>query len=272
MAPATADRLIAFARRARAETPEIGSLECASWPEEARASAALVWSRRGIAEAQSVALAERIREHIARVSGSDRDALIEACDRLLEDERRHVALARAFLERLGGRAPRSPPGIAPDRAEPWQRFLLRCVLTGLAVCETVSAMRFATVREHTDLAVPRACIESFLRDEIAHARLGFLLLPTVLEERAAGIGRDAMMEEVRIELRSTFRHLDLEVGMDAERRGIVLVRRPQPPMNPGVVEPALDALALRRAIRRAVIPRLARLGIDAAPMWTARWA
>ena len=68
----------------------------------------------------------------------------------------------------------------------------------------MSAAGFAVVRAHTDLAIPRACIELFLRDEIAHARLGIELLPAVLAHRAGVVGPSAARAE-HAELRGTFR-------------------------------------------------------------------
>ena len=246
--------------------PSLAGVEPATWPAPAVHAAVLVWSRRVRNEAQSVALAHELRA----VVGSDDPVLAAALDRLADDEQSHVELATAFLAVLGA-APPPPEPALPDHPEPPTLRALRCVLTGLAVCETVSAMRFATVRAHTDLAAARACIELFLRDEIAHARLGFLLLPGAIAARAAEVG-DAVTGEIERELGATFRHLDLVVGLDAERRGLVLARRAQPPCNAGVVEPALDALAFRDAITRTIVPRLTRLGIDAGTIWSQRWS
>lgn len=267
---ATADRLIAFARRPRDPAPPIDALDLGGWPDEALAVAKIVWSRRVVNETHSVELARHLARAVASTPLAS-DALDRALARLEDDEQRHVELASTFLARLGAAPPAVAPAIAQGAGEPGSLFLLRCVLTGLAVCETVSAVRFAMVRRHTDLAIPRACIELFLRDEIAHARLGFLLLPDVVAEHAAREGRARADADVASELRATFRHLDLVVGLDADRRGIALVERPQPERNPGVVEPALDAIALRSAITRTVVPRLAALGIDAAPAWQQRW-
>nr|MDQ3036751.1 hypothetical protein [Myxococcota bacterium] len=197
--------------------------------------------------------------------------LTAALARLADDERSHVELASAFLTRIGAPVPDVAPAPASTGDEAASLFLLRCVTTGLAVCETVSAVRFAVVRAHTDLAIPRTCIELFLRDELAHARLGMELLPGVLSHHASVVGERAARADLDAELRATFRHLDLVIGMDAERRGIALEARPQPPCNAGVVEPALDALALRDAVTRAIVPRLARLGVDAGPIWAGRW-
>lgn len=272
--PATADadeRLRAFASRRSGRAPNLHALDASDWPAPALAATALVWGRRVVNETRSVELAEQLASAFER-AGLMRAPIEAAIARLASDERSHVELATAFLARIGAPPPRVTPAIAPPTGEPPSLFLLRCVATGLAVCETVSAVRFAVVRAHTDLAVPRACIELFLRDEIAHARLGFLLLPRVIAHHASVVGAAEAASDLASELRATFRHLDLVVGLDADRRGIRLEARPQPPCNAGVVEPALDALALRDAIDRTIVPRLSRLGIEAAPIWASRWS
>lgn len=207
-------------------------------------------------------------------SGLQLAGMESAIARLEEDERAHVALCQAFLRRIG--AHDEPEGAqlkarAADAEMPSLR-LLRYVLTGLAISESVSALRFAVVRAHTDLPLPRACIDLFLRDESAHARLGFVLLPAVLTHHRDHAGIEGAASDIDAELRSTFRHLDLAVGLDAQRRKLVLHARPQPTENPGVVEPALDALALYRGMERTIIPRLERLGVAAVSAWRDRWA
>jgi hypothetical protein len=256
--------------------PSLDALDPSAWPEPALAATSLVWRRRVVNEVRSVELAVELVRAYERCSLCA-VPIAAALALLAEDERRHVELASAFLARIGASAPEShdvagDDGGARDDDDVSSLFLLRCVATGLVVCETVSAARFAVVRTHTDLAVPRACIELFLRDELAHARLGFVLLPGVLAHRARVVGAAQAASDLAAELGATFRHLDVVVGLDAERRGIRLEARPQPPCNAGVVEPALDAIAFRDAITRTVVPRLARIGVDAGAIWSERWA
>ncbi len=272
--PATADeldaRLRAFAGRRRAAAPSLDRLDPSGWPEAALAATVLVWSRRVVNERRSVELALEMARALERTP-LGASSLAPALARLADDERGHVDLASAFLARLGAPVPDAEPEPAGGTLEPTHTFLLRCATTGLAVCETVSAVRFAMVRRHTDLTIPRVCIEHFLRDEIAHARLGFAVLPTVLAHHSRMTDEHATSLALASELRETFRHLDVVVGLDADRRGLRLTERPQPPCNAGVVEPALDAIAFRAAITGTVIPRLARLGVDAATIWAKRW-
>ncbi len=276
--PATVEaRLAAFARRPRPIAPSLHALDAAAWPEPAREAARLAWTRRVAGESQSVEVAIALREAYVQ-SGVTLAHVDDAIARLEDDERAHVALCCAFLRAIGSAPPEGAqtPPLEDDDRTPSLRFL-SYVLTGLAICESVSALRFAAVRAHTDLPVPRACIDHFLRDETAHARLGFDLLPIALAHHSRVAGAATAARDVARELRETFRHLDLVVGLDAERRGMPLVARAQPDSNPGVVEPALDALALYRGVERSIAPRLDRLGLDrlgvsASTAWKARWA
>lgn len=280
--PATAEeRLASFAQRPRAIAPSLHTLDAASWPEPARRAALLAWTRRVASESQSVEIAVELRAAHARAAhargGPTSPHVEDAIARLEDDERAHVALCRAFVQAIGGA--RAPDAVAPpiegdDRAPSLR--VLSYVLTGLAICESVSALRFATVRAHTDLPVPRACIDLFLRDETAHARLGFDLLPIALADHARAVGAAAATRDVTAELRETLRHLDLVVGLDAQRRGLSLVARAQPSGNPGVIEPQLDALTLYRGMERTIAPRLDRalapLDVSASRAWLTRWS
>ena len=257
--------LAAFAGRRRAPAPLLSALDAC--PEEALPAARIVWRRRVVNEALSVDLARRLREAWARLGGGAETA--EALARLEEDEIAHVELATAVLSRLGDAALPAPPP-PPAEGEPAAIAFARLVLTGLAVCEAVSAARFAAVREHTDLPVFRACIEVFLRDERAHAELGFTLLPEVIARLSASLGPARAALLAAAELEAAFGYLDRVVGLDLERQGGPPPARPQPQGNPGVVEPAIDAIAFYGAIHGEVIPRLEALGLPAQRAWEAR--
>jgi hypothetical protein len=258
-------RLETLTQRRRHPTPEL-KISIEGWPPEMLAAARWVWARRVFNETGSIQIASRLRS-TATAAGVTEPALVAALVRLEEDEAHHAALARSVLELLGGQMPAAPPN-APE-GDPSEGFL-RLVLVGLGVCETVSAARYAAVRTHTDRPVFRDCIELFLRDEIVHSELGFLLLPTALARLAEEIGSNAVPAFVHRELRAVFRELDQTIGLNAERRGGLEPPRPQPPENPGVVEPAVDARAFYEAVHETILPRLERLGIAAAKAWAER--
>jgi hypothetical protein len=261
-------RLEAVTCRGRSRRPEI-AFTTEGWPPEMVQAAQWVWGRRVFNEAGSVQIATRLRA-VASAEGISDPAIASALERLEEDERVHQEIASAVLARLGGVAPRLPePSPASDDQPALE--LARLVLIGLSVCETVSAARYAAVRSHTDRPVFRQCIELFLRDEVVHSELGFLLLPLALERLQEKLGQAEARAFVQRELRGVFRELDQTIGLDASRRGGLPPARPQPPDNPGVVEPAVDARAFYEAVEATILPRLELLTIGATGVWERRW-
>jgi hypothetical protein len=274
----TIHELGAFAQRRLARRPDLGSLDPDDLAEPALLVARIVWTRRVVNERASVELARRLRA-LGQAAASDLRALDaelaaaidSALARFEDDEAAHAELVTAVLERLGGSVPPVREALRPrPLAAPTITFV-REVLTGMAICETVSAARYAAVHRATDLSTPRACIDLMLRDEVAHARLGFTLLPVAIAA-ARRIADDAVVDEVIAEeLVATFRELDLVVGMDSDRRGQRPTARRQPSNNPGIVEPASDAVAFYAAIESRIVPRLEAIGVAAEQAWRERW-
>lgn len=261
--------LDAFSHRKRITTPNLDLLD--HCPEEALAVARIVWHRRVVNETRSVAIAQALQQLANRVETLG-PHLVEAFKRLEEDEATHVELASAVLNRIG----LSNIAIPADTTtlvfpkEPAVASLMRLVLTGLCICESVSASRFACVREHTDLAAFRACIELFYRDELTHAELGFVIAPHVAKVLHSELGKERASAFIQDELRSTFGEMDRVVGLNLERSGGVPPERPQPTPNPGVVEPALDARSFYQSIHHDIVPRLEALGFPANEAWKTR--
>jgi len=240
---------IAERRRRRPElplAPDVGVLA-----EEAKAAARLVWARRYVNEAASVRLGERLRRNLrgAGLPAEVERAADAALARLVEDEQRHVELATEVLVALGASLPAGEGVALRALGESPVERLLHDVTVGLLLCESVSASRFASVWAATDLPAFRERIGVFLRDEIAHARLGVVLLPPALEAYAARAGEEAARGFVVGSLESAIAELVVVVAGGA-RPGDLPPPRPQPTQNPGVVEPAVDARALYRALTR----------------------
>lgn len=260
--------LVALTERPLAPLVDLADLDVENLDPAARDAARIVWGRRIANETASVEVARRLaRTSAALELGAD---VAAALARLERDEQLHAELSVAFAERLGPPfAPRTTE-LAPLADESAVASWTRQVLTALCVCESVSAERYAAVREHTDVAPARAVIDVFLRDEVVHAKLGFVLLPDALERLARAVSEGAATSLVDAELSMVFRELDLAIGLDAERRGM-----PDPGVlpagNPGVVTPAMDALAFYDAIEGRIVPRLEACGIAASRLWRARW-
>lgn len=224
-------------------------------------------------EALSVLVARELRA-VAPRDVDDASGIDAALARLEADEDAHVRLAWGVVARLERAGLEEPPPIASEpRTSPEEpdaiRFA-RLVLTGLAVCESVSAARFEDVLAATDLPPFDRAINVFLRDEKAHAELGFVLVPIALDGLRRSLGEAPARLLVASELAATFGHLDHAVGLDLERRGPLPEPGKQPRRNPGVVEPLVDALAFYRAIDTRVLPRLERLDVPAREAWSAR--
>jgi hypothetical protein len=247
--------------------PRAADFEPTALPAEAIAVARVVWARRVTNETGSCEVARRL---VATARALLLDApVIAALARLEEDEVRHADLAREMLAVLGRADFVAEDVLAPLPEESAERSFVRQVVAALAVAETVSASRYAAVREATDLPIPRAFIDLFLRDEVLHGRLGFALLPLALERLAAREGQEAARAFATNVLRESLGALDRTVGQDAERRGMPEAR-PQPTSNPGVVEPAIDTLAFYDAVERTILPSFAAAGIDARVAWASR--
>ena len=259
--------LRSFAHRRAVPLPELDGSFGDTCPAAALEVARIVWTRRLVNESLSVDLARQLIDVAARLAALD-PIVVDALARLEADEVNHVTLVGRVLARLGitGAKPAAVPQAADERPE---LAFARLVLTGLCVCETVSAARFAAVREHTDLASFRACIELFHRDELTHAELGFVLLPEAIDRLR--VSRGAATSDVLLdELCGAFGHLDRVVGLELERTGGPPPARPQPLDNPGVVEPAIDARAFYHAIHQEIVPRLERAGLPAQVAWEHR--
>src|SRR4029079_7197441 len=105
-------------------------------------------------ERASVELARRLQRP-AKGAGLDSAHVGAALIRLEQDESVHGTLAAAMLQRMEASVSSEVPALRLLQ-DPPASALLREVLTGLVICETISAMRFAFVLRATDLEVPRA--------------------------------------------------------------------------------------------------------------------
>ena len=258
-----------FTQRRRLDRPAIAQFDPSELPPEAHAAAVLVWSRRLTNETASCEVARRL-ETTARTLGLDKTVL-GALARLGEDEVCHAEIAREMLVVLGHPAVAAEDVLLPLPEESPERSFARQVIAALCIAESVSASRYSAVREVTDLPIPHACIDLFLRDEVLHGHLGFELLPTAMARLEAALGVAAARAFAEAMIRETLLALDLSVGLDAERRGMPEAR-PQPTDNPGIVEPAIDALAFYDAVERTILPSFERAGLPANDAWKRRFA
>ena len=256
-----------FTRRRRLEGPDVAELDVEAIAPEARAAAQIVWARRVTNETGSCEVARRLEATAAALALGD--SVAAALARLREDEELHASLSRQMLAVLGWSDFVAGEVLSPLPAESPERSFARQVIAALCIAESVSAARYAAVREATDLEVPHACIDVFLRDEVMHGRLGFDLLPLAIGRLEASEGAAAARSFAEAIMRETFVAFDLGVGQDLERRGMPEAR-PQPAGNPGVVEPTIDALAFYDALHRTIVPSFEAAGLAARHVWATR--
>lgn len=104
------------------------------------------------------------------------------------DESRHEALCAEFASRGGvAVAPgaESHASVAPPGLRRWQALLYDIVAT-CCVAETVNAALLTAELHATSQADLRALTRQLLRDEVQHARLGWMYLGDVARRRDAG--------------------------------------------------------------------------------------
>lgn len=261
-------RLERFLRRRQTTFVPPTTTDLADLEPAARAVAVVVWQRRHANEGASIELAERMER---RARDLQLALPADALARLADDERRHVDATGAVLDALEAPRVTAAPMRAPPSGEPVELSFARDVVVGLVLCETVSAARFAAVRSATDIPLFRRLIDGFLRDEISHAMLGIDLLPYAREQARRVLGTSPEGDAwITRELMTALAELELSVGLDGARRGL-LPPRPQPSNNPGVIEPNLDALAFYEAVTRRVLPRVEAYGLPIRALWDSRF-
>jgi len=157
-------------------------------PEQA---AGLTWAQRARVEREAAAFFARLGARMRGVGAPG--ALIELAERASLDEERHAAWATELAERLGVRGP-APEDVAPREVVAGvpddRRVLAECAALS-CVTESLSTVALLAMRERATRADVRAVLHEVLRDEIAHARLGWAYLSTVDDARAkAWLGRE----------------------------------------------------------------------------------
>lgn len=260
--------LVRFVARRRTTFRSPARGDVTTLEPEAREVARLVWQRRHANERASVELAMRMR---ATATALHLGEVEQALARLAEDEAAHVEATGIVLDVLETPRPPAARTKSPAPGERRELSFARDIVVGLALCESVSAARFAKVRAATDIPVFRAIIDAFLRDEVAHAALGMELVVCAREQVRAVIGPDAEPSWLVAEVLAALVDLERVLGLDGARRGLAPAR-PQPPNNPGVVEPNLDAHAFYDVVDRRVLPRLEASGLRIRAAWERRFA
>ena len=187
----------------------------------------------------------------------------------MRDEVRHARLCAEVGRRLGA----APPLYD---ARPVRRRLATLIdpraraaallLVEVAMGETISMSLFRAGRRAAKEPLTRAALSAILEDESRHQQIGWSGLAAL----APALGADDWRRLER-EATSALGAFEQQIAVPALRRLDAAA-----PFDPafatlGVLSPEARADAFYAAVERAVLPRLARTGIDAARAWRDRY-
>jgi hypothetical protein len=186
--------------------------------------------------------------------------------RMAQDELRHAAIAAAVVEGMGGQARIPAPPLrrsAPHRDCAPEEGVLRSVIFGCCLSETVNAARLA--KRHGEVRDPfvRQAIRLLLVDERLHAQFGFYYL----ESRRAWLeARPEVRRSIARYLRFAFAALEAHMG------AVPVGARPPSDGERDLGLPDLteQSSTFQETMLNACIPGLERFGIDAPPAWRER--
>lgn len=133
------------------------------------------WSRRIEAEYRSAAFTQHLG-HWLIVAGAP-EWLVRDAARIATDELAHARLSHAVALAAGLK---HPPGLARESLElprtpgaPLEVDLIRTVLEGYCLGETIAVRLFSAMRKGCDVPVARRALDRILRDEVRHRDFGW---------------------------------------------------------------------------------------------------
>jgi len=243
-------------RRVRPDTDDLpwGTLDLGALRPAVRARAREMWTTMAHHEyATAIHMAQLLQ---LLLIGSAPLDLIGMASEFVADELRHVELCARLAMELGGATPvavdheatpcRFAPGLSPRQRATEAMIRISCVGESFSAPMLVGAMRAAT---HP---LPRAALETIVREEAPHGRLGWLYLDWLGPEldpaeraRLAGVATEQLRAFAPL---WTPRERAPVPGLDELR-------------TLGWIEPARYRDAARRAALDDVVEPLARRGI-----------
>jgi Rubrerythrin len=169
--------------------------------ESARTLAARVWRYRLGSELEA---ANRFRILASALGAADASGTIVGLAlEAAEDELRHAELCKKLVTHFGGTVSSQPTitsrGVAPAELGPRARLLYEVVALS-CVTETLSTALLGELVDRASDSVAKQAMQSILRDEVKHSRVGWAFLA---EEHARGAG-DCIGEYLPGMLRATF--------------------------------------------------------------------
>ncbi|MRG95482.1 ferritin-like domain-containing protein [Polyangium spumosum] len=155
----------------------------------AREAAALIWRSRARAELEASARFTRLAGDLAACDAVS--PVVTMAREAAEDERRHAVQCVALVRELGGKAFELGPApaackVGPSGLEPRERLLYEVVAMS-CVTETLSAALLGELVARAIDPLVRETMQSILRDEVDHARLGWAHLAAEHERGAPDV-------------------------------------------------------------------------------------
>ncbi|MDC0744066.1 ferritin-like domain-containing protein [Polyangium mundeleinium] len=155
----------------------------------AREAAAQIWRHRARAELEAAARFTRLAGELAACDAVA--PVVTMAREAAEDERRHAERCGALVRELGGRpfeleAVPAPRGVTPGGLGPRERLLYEVVAMS-CVTETLSAALLGELVARATEPLVRETMQSILRDEVDHARLGWAHLAAEHERGAVDV-------------------------------------------------------------------------------------
>ena len=246
---------------------ELPHPDLTTYSDAQRAFAVAAWPLRAAEELRS-ALIYRALTIASRAAGLPAPWPARFAE-VVHDEVRHARLCATVGARLGAAVPRYDARPVRARlallADPVARV---CALlcAEVAIGETISMTLFRAGRRATTEPLTRAALESILRDEVRHQRLGWdalaALWPSLDPAR-----RDAVQREATTALAASEQQIAVPVLRRLEAGE---------PFDPacaalGVLAPEVRVETFYAAIEQLVVPHLDRVGLDGGRAWRDRY-
>lgn len=225
-----------------------------------RALAAGVWAARARVEDEAAARFRRLAVELSEVGAVA--PVVAMARQASSDELRHADLCRALVRRFGGATLATPataganppdvPAAAPRGLAPRERVLCEVVAMS-CITETLSAALLGEMVERAADAEVRDAMQSILRDEIDHSRLGWAHLAA---ERERGVP-DVLAPHLPAMLRGTVEE-ELFLTAPEPPRALVLA-------GLGALDRPTRLAVFTATLRDVVFPGLRRFGVDTGP-------
>jgi len=219
-----------------------------------RAIAATAWRGLLAQEERSRLTTARLVKDLVRAGAPV--AVLECARRVAADEARHVEICAQVIRALG-HVPETPALVVPELPEDDRAFegaLAEILVAGFAVAETMSVGGFVAVRATAREPLVRWALAQIARDEVGHGRFG---------EFASAWAIGGWSRERRVALWPACVRAMEEVERRAGGPVGALLRDARAPGTEalGVPSAYTTGMGLMRAVPKAVLPRLARLGV-----------